>query len=174
MKMKSSWWMKMLIQNSATAQSLAAAVPRSPELVRALDACAAAKAKQKTLHAEIAELSKRRNSLLITSEIAVVDARLAAIGDELRCVETERLAANRHVEHHQPNYAAAVRAALLQRRREAAARVVASIDQLAKAAAELDETAAAITAAGGHARRIPSFPLIDGLQKIAKTIEAEA
>ena len=173
MTIRNQWCTKMLVQNSA--QAAAAAVPKSPDLARAVAHSTAAQAKQRHLHAEISTLTKRRDGLLLTvSDTAAIDARLFAIGAELRSAETERLAAFRDVEHHRPAHAAAVKAALSQRRRDAAARAVAAIAALQKATAELHETAAAITAAGGHARQIPSFPLIDGLQKIAKTIEREA
>ena len=171
-KLKTYWCTKMLALNSA--QTVAAAVPRSPEFVCALDRIAAVKAKEVALHGEVAALSKKRGSALKTSDVAAINIRLEAIGTELRTVETERKAALQDVEHHRPTYAAEVRTALSQQRRDAAARVVAAITVLQKATAELDETAAAIRAAGGHARHLPCFPLIDGLQKIAKTIEAEA
>ena len=164
-------WVKMLASNSV--QSLAAGVPRSLELRSALDSAATAQAKQKALHAEVATLTNRRNSLLVTSEIAALDNRLRIIGDELRELEKLRQTAFRDVEHHRPTYAAAVKAALSQRRRDAAARAVAAITAFQNATAELDETAAAIKAAGGQARQLPCFPLLDGIKRLAQAIERE-
>ena len=156
-KIENNWCIKMLIPNST--QAVAAAVQRSPELVRALDDSAAAQAKKRHLYAEIAELNRKRANLLTTSDITPIDARLKTIGVELRNLEKTRLAATRNVEHHQPTYAGAVRVALAQHRRDAAARVVAAITTLQKATAELDEIAAAIKAAGGKVRRGPDASL---------------
>ena len=171
--LKTWWCTKMLVPNST--QSVAAAVPRSPELIRALDDSAAVEARRKTLHAEIAALSRQRNNLLQTvADTAAIDARLLAIGSKLCDVEKLKLAATRDIHQHQPNYAEAVRTALSSHRRAAAARVVASIAELVKAAAELDETAKVIQQAGGRPpRRLPPIPLIDGIKKIAHTIERE-
>ena len=167
-----NWCLKMLPQNSP--QSVAAAVPRSPELTRALDDSAAAQAKEKGLHAEIAQLNRKRANLLKTSDVAVIDVRLEAICAELRSAETAKRVATRSIQDHQTNYSQAVRAALSRQRRDAASRVVASIAELTKAAADLDATAAAIIAAGGRARRLPPVPLIDGIAKVAHMIERES
>ena len=158
-----------------TVQDAAAAVQRKPELVQALDDRAAVEARRKTLQDEIAALSRQRNNLLQTvTDTTVIDARLETIGAELRNLEKLRLDATRDVQRYQPNHAEAVRLALSRQRREAATRVVASIAELVKAAAELDETAKAIQSAGGRPRRLPKIPLIDGIAKIAHTIERES
>ena len=166
-------WMKMLGHSSP--KDVASAVPRSPELVRALDDGAALEAKQKRLHAEIAELSKGRMNLLATTiDATAIDKRLGAIGVELRDLENLKQAAAGNIRQHKGKYAAEVRAALLSRRQQAAGRVVAAIDALKDATADLNRTTAAIQSAGGHARQLPAFPLIDGIQTIAQTIEREA
>ena len=171
---RNQWCNKMLGTNS-TIEDVAAAVQRQPELVQALDDSAAAQTKQRHLHAEISTLTKRRdNQLLTVADTAAIDARLESIGAELRHIEKLRLAATRDVQRYQPNHAEAVRAALSRHRREAAARVVASIAQLAKAAAELDETTKAIQLAGGRPRRLPPIPFIEGIKKIAYMIERES
>ena len=161
----------MLVPNST--QAIAAAVPRSPELVRALDDSAAAQVKHRHLQAEIAELNKRRANLLATSDVAPIDARLVTIGVELHDLEKRKGAATGKIRQHKPAYVAAVRAALLQRRHAAAARVVAAIDELERSSAELDETAKVIQSAGGAAIQLPRFALFSGLKKIAQSIERE-
>ena len=165
--------LKMLGQTSA--QTVAAAVPRSPEFMRAFDDNAELEAKQKSLHAEIAELSKGRMNLLATPTIdaTAIDARLAAIGVELRDLEKRKQAAIQKIRQQKPAHVAAVRASLLHRRHAAAKRVVHAIEELDKAAAELDATAQAIIAAGGAAVQLPNFPLIGGLKKIAEKIANE-
>ena len=171
-KRKLKNWLTMLTPNSTQATVVAV---RSPDLVRALDDSAAIAAKEKSLHAEIAALSKGRLNLLSTATVdaAARDMRLAAIGAELGDLERRKQAATQNIRQHKPAYIAAVRASLLHRRHAAAARVVAAIDELERSSAELHETAQVIQSAGGAAVQLPRFPLISGLKKIAQSIERE-
>ena len=167
-----TWCAKMLVPNSA--QTVAAAVPRSPELICALNNSAEAEAKQKKLRGELSDLKIRREWAPLTAAgAAAIDARLETIRERLHAVEKLRLVAWGDIQRHQINHAEAVRSALSQHRREAAARVVATIAELVKVSAELDETAKAITGAGGKCRRLPPIPYLDAFAKIARAIESD-
>ena len=169
---QNQWCNKMLGTNSQLAAQAVAAVQKRPELVRALDDSVAAKVKQKNLHAEMAALKRKREKPLTAPDAAAIETRLTSINGELRHLEKKRLTAIRNIQRDQPIYAEAVCTALSQHRREAAARVLAAITELQKAAIELDEIAKAIEVAGGRPRRLPLIPYIDGIAAIAREIEA--
>ena len=165
--------LQAMFATNSTIEDVAAAVQRQPELVRALDESAAAQARQKHLHVEMATLNRKRDKLLTAPDAAAIETRLQSINAELRNVEKLRLAATQKIQHHQPAYAEAVRAALAQHRREVAARVATSIAELVKAASELDATAKAIEAAGGRVRRLPPVIYIESIAAVARKIESE-
>ena len=170
----------MFIGDDQDAATIAATVPKPPEMVAAEDRLQVLRAEERALYEErraaTAELQHfyLRTQNVTKERLAELELNRSKLVERMSELQSEQRKCLHILDQHRPAYAAAVKAKLLPMRFKLARRVLDAIAELEIAAVGLDESAAEIKRAGTTPKQFMPLLFLGPLAASANAIAMES